>query len=190
MNKSNYYLELSIQHADLPLSDRLIDHLSDDLISDGGQWDMAVNLLENYGVVPQPVYPESLHSSLSSPVNNLLKTKLREHALVLRRLSSSLRAESPSLSSETIVATLRAKKEDLMKEVYTIMSATLGVPPRPDEKFVWEYYTADGKPGRWEGTPKEYYKAFSSTTYPVIFPCPLLTFNSDRLPNSLQSRSR
>ena len=46
LNKCNYYLELSIQHADLPVDDRLVSHLSDDLISDGGQWDMVVNLLE------------------------------------------------------------------------------------------------------------------------------------------------
>jgi bleomycin hydrolase len=54
-----------------------------------------------------------------------------------------------------------------MKEIYAVMTATLGVPPKPDDKFVWEYYNADGKPGRWEGTAVEYYKAFSSTTYPV-----------------------
>jgi bleomycin hydrolase len=57
---------------------------------------------------------------------------------------------------------LRAKKEELMKEVYTIMSAVLGVPPLPasnkDAKFVWEYYDKDGKAGRWEGTPKEFYE--------------------------------
>jgi len=46
LNKSNYYLELSIQEAGRPLDDRLINHLAGDLISDGGQWDMAVNLLE------------------------------------------------------------------------------------------------------------------------------------------------
>jgi bleomycin hydrolase len=46
LNKSNYYLELSIQEANRPLDDRLINHLSSDLISDGGQWDMVVNLLE------------------------------------------------------------------------------------------------------------------------------------------------
>jgi Peptidase C1-like family len=28
------------------LDDRLISHLAGDLISDGGQWDMVVNLLE------------------------------------------------------------------------------------------------------------------------------------------------
>jgi bleomycin hydrolase len=46
LNKSNYYLELSIQNADLPVDDRLVNFLAKDPISDGGQWDMAVNLLE------------------------------------------------------------------------------------------------------------------------------------------------
>ncbi|KAI0949686.1 hypothetical protein AcW1_009219 [Taiwanofungus camphoratus] len=160
LNKSNYYLELTIQHADLPIDERLVVHTSGDLISDGGQWDMVVNLLENYGVVPQPIYPESLHSSLSSPINSLLKTKLREHALILRSLASSLRASSETLSEEAILRTLRAKKEELMKEVYTIMTATLGVPLKAGDKFVWDYYDKDGKAGRWEGTPREFYRAF------------------------------
>jgi len=159
LNKSNYYLELSLENAELPLEDRLINHLAGDLISDGGQWDMVVNLLENYGVVPQAIMPESLHSSLSGPINSLIKTKLREHALVLRKLSSSLRASS-SLSSEEVTATLRAKKEELLREVYTIMSATLGVPPKPDAPFTWDYYDANAKPHTWTGTPKEFYAAF------------------------------
>ena len=46
LNKANYYLELSIQEAKRPLDDRLVNHLAGDLISDGGQWDMAVNILE------------------------------------------------------------------------------------------------------------------------------------------------
>ncbi|KAI0329396.1 peptidase C1B bleomycin hydrolase [Cubamyces sp. BRFM 1775] len=164
LNKSNYYLELSIQHADLPVDDRLVYYLSDELISDGGQWDMVVNLLETYGVVPQPVYPESLHSSLSSPINTLLKTKLREHALILRDLSASLRANS-ALSEEAILKTLRSKKEELLKEVYIVMSATLGVPPKPDDKFTWDFYDKDGKPGSWTGSAREFYKAFAYDKY-------------------------
>ena len=46
LNKANYYLELSIEHSHLPIDDRLVYHLAGDLISDGGQWDMVVNLLE------------------------------------------------------------------------------------------------------------------------------------------------
>ena len=95
-------------------------------------------------------------------MNSLLKTKLREHALILRSLASSLRASSAELT-DTHIRILRAKKEELLKEVYTIMSAILGVPPLPssgsgkDNRFVWEYYDKDGKAGRWEGTPKELY---------------------------------
>jgi bleomycin hydrolase len=166
LNKSNYYLELSIQNADLPVDDRLVNFLAKDPISDGGQWDMAVNLLETYGLVPQPIYPESFHSSLSSPINMLLKTKLREHALTLRTLSSSLKAD-PSVSQELAISTLRAKKEELMQEVYTIMSATLGVPPKPNATFTWEYYTEDGKYAKWEGTPLQFYKAFTAKFSPA-----------------------
>jgi hypothetical protein len=87
--------------------------------------------------------------------------KLREHALTLRTLSSSLKAD-PSVSQELAISTLRAKKEELMQEVYTIMSATLGVPPKPDAAFTWEYYTEDGKYAKWEGTPLQFYKAFTA----------------------------
>lgn len=165
LNKSNYYLELSIENADLPVDDRLVNFLARDPVSDGGQWDMALNLLETYGLVPQPIYPESYHSSASSPLNTLLKLKLREHALTLRALSSSLKADH-SVSPESALSTLRAKKEELMQEVYTIMSASLGVPPKPDAAFTWEYYTEDGKYAKWEGTPLQFYKAFTAKFSP------------------------
>ncbi|KAF8643843.1 hypothetical protein AX16_008860 [Volvariella volvacea WC 439] len=163
LNKANYYLELSIENAHLPIDDRLISHLSGDLINDGGQWDMFVNLAENYGLVPQTIFPESTHSSLSGPLNNLLKTKLREHGLILRKLSATLKAAF--VPEDQALATLRAKKEHLLKEIYGILTATLGVPPRPDGKFVWEYVDADGKIGKWEGTPVEYFNQFATKPY-------------------------
>jgi len=163
LNKANYYLELMIEHAELPIDDRLISHLSGDLISDGGQWDMVVNLIETYGIVPQSIYPESTHSSLSSPLNALLKAKLREHALILRTLAETLRGAH--VREETVIATLRAKKEELMREVYNIMTATLGVPPHPHKRFVWEYVDTDDKAGRWEGSPKDYFEQFASKPF-------------------------
>lgn len=163
LNKSNYYLELMIQHSDLEIDDRLVQHLSGDLISDGGQWDMAVNLMERYGLVPQSLYPETTHSSLSGPLNNLLKTKLREHALILRNQAEALR--NAFVKEDTVIATLRLKKEGLMREIYNIMTATLGVPPSPNRRFVWEYIDADDKPGRWEGTPKDFYEQFGTKPF-------------------------
>ena len=76
--------------------------------------------------------------------------------MILRELYASLKATSPS--QEAILSPVRAKKEELMREVYTIMTATLGVPPSPNKKFVFDYYDKEGKAGRWEGTPIEFYK--------------------------------
>ncbi|KAG2059027.1 hypothetical protein BDR06DRAFT_968050 [Suillus hirtellus] len=151
--------QLSIENADLPVDDCLVNFFARDLSSDGGQWDMVVDLLETCGLVPQPIYPESYHSNASSPINTLLKSKLREHTL--RALFSSLKADH-SVSPEPVLSTLRAKKEELMYKIYTIMSASLGVPPKPDAAFTWETsseddfidaklgkVTADGKLSDW-----------------------------------------
>ena len=90
-------------------------------------------------------------------MNTILRTKLRAHVLALRELSSPLRS-SGRLSGGDITAALRAKKEGLLSEIYGVMSATLGVPPQPDGKFMWDYYDKDGKAGRWEGNPKQFYE--------------------------------
>ncbi|KAF8531876.1 peptidase C1B, bleomycin hydrolase [Gautieria morchelliformis] len=165
LEKSNYYLELSIQHANLPLGDRLISHLAGSPVGDGGQYDMAANLLQRYGVVPQAIFPETHSSSKSPPLNKLLTTRLREHALILRRLYSSL-TES-LLTKDEQLSVLRSKKEELMREVWNVLTVTLGVPPNPDEKFVWEYVDKSGTAKMWEGTPKDFYKQFTSKAYPA-----------------------
>jgi bleomycin hydrolase len=71
------------------------------------------------------------------------------------------------LPEDTILATLRAKKEEFMKEIYTILTATLGVPLTPDDKFAWDYYDENGKPMKWEGTPRALYKTFVNKSYIV-----------------------
>jgi len=98
LEKSNYFLELAIETAGESLEDRLVNHLFKDPIGDGGQLDMAINILERYGVVPQTLYPESYSSSASGRLNRLLTTKLREQALALRALSSSLQTSETLLS--------------------------------------------------------------------------------------------
>ncbi|KAG1881456.1 peptidase C1B, bleomycin hydrolase [Suillus tomentosus] len=153
LNKSDHYPELSIKNADLPVDNHLVNFFARDLSSDGGQWGMVFYLLETYGLVPQPIYPDSYHSNASSPINTVLKPKLREHAL--RALSSSLKADH-SVSPESALSTLRVKKEGLMYKIYTIMSASLGVPPKPDAAFTWEHYTEDGKYAKWEDTPLQF----------------------------------
>ncbi|KAF8589773.1 bleomycin hydrolase [Ramaria rubella] len=152
LEKANYYLELSIEHADLPFSDRLINHLASDPVNDGGQFDMAVNLL-------------SFSSNNSGSLNKLLTTRLREHALILRRLHASL--ANSLLTEEDRISVVSSKKEELMKEVWNVLTATLCVPPHPDDKFTWEYTDKSDVVKSWEGTPKDFYKQFSSKSYPA-----------------------
>ncbi|KLO19552.1 peptidase C1B, bleomycin hydrolase [Schizopora paradoxa] len=170
LNKANFYLENIIDTADLPLDDRMVDYLSKNLINDSSQWDMAVNIIEargcTEGIVPQSIYPESFSSSSSRNLNALLRSKLREHALILREYTTSLHQRKPGLEKEDVVVCARAKKETLMKEVWAILTITLGIPPNPDEKFTWDYYDKDDKSQTWTGTPVEYYKTFTSTDYP------------------------
>lgn len=45
IEKANYYLEAAIELADEPLEGRLWSFLNGAPLSDGGQWDMAYNLV-------------------------------------------------------------------------------------------------------------------------------------------------
>lgn len=110
---------------------------------------MAVNLVEKYGVIPQSLFPESYSSSMSSKLNTLLTSKLREFAFELRQIS-----EDTSVSSNAV----RRRKEEMMSDVYNTLSVCLGTPPKVGEKLSWEYYDKDGKFGSWEGTSTEFFE--------------------------------
>ena len=59
LEKANYFLENIIETRDEPLDSRMIQALLSDPLSDGGQWDMFVNLVDKYGVVPKSFMPET-----------------------------------------------------------------------------------------------------------------------------------
>ena len=58
--RSNHFFEAIIDTADRPLDDRTIGFLLGDPIGDGGQWNMAMNLIRKHGLVPKNAYPESI----------------------------------------------------------------------------------------------------------------------------------
>lgn len=72
-----------IDTTDEPLDGRLVQWLLHAPVNDGGQWDMVVNLVEKYGLVPQILYPDSFNAKASSRINWLITAKLREAALTL-----------------------------------------------------------------------------------------------------------
>ena len=58
-------------------------------------------------------------------------------------------------------------KEEFMVEVFRILAITLGLPPKPDEPFKWEYYDTDGKFHCFNGTPQEFYLKNRNSKYPL-----------------------
>ncbi len=56
LEKANYFLENVIETKEEPLNGRLVSSLLSDPIPDGGEWNMFVNLIEKYGVIPKNVH--------------------------------------------------------------------------------------------------------------------------------------
>ncbi|GAA5847860.1 hypothetical protein JCM3766R1_001211 [Sporobolomyces carnicolor] len=165
LSKANYFLEQMLDLADQPLDDRLVQVLLTEPENDGGQWDMLVGLVETFGLVPQSVYPESFNSSATGRLDTFLTSKLREYALELRALYDSAIVSLNDLSDKSraekkalAIQSARRRKEEQLSEVYRILAITLGAPPKPNDKFVWEYYSKDKKYHRVETTPLKFYK--------------------------------
>ena len=125
LEKSNYFLENILKTLDESYDSRLMMHLLDSPVQDGGQWDMFVNLIEKYGAVPQSVMAESFQSSQSRMMNQFLTRKLREFAWTLRTMNT----KGKKLSE------LRKEKEKMMSVIYSMLCVCLGNPP---DKFDWQ----------------------------------------------------
>lgn len=148
LEKSNYFLDNILETADEELDSRLIAHLFLDPISDGGQWDMIVNLVNKYGLVPQEVFPDSENAKNSRALNGFLVQKLREYALILRNLKNS-----ETTSSDQI----QLVKQSMMKQVYNIITISLGTPPKPNDSFNWEFVDKLGKFQSFATNPLDFY---------------------------------
>jgi bleomycin hydrolase len=147
LEKSNIFLEKMIELIDRPLrQDRELEWWLRSPAGDGGQWNMAVDLIEKYGLVPLYAMPENVQSEESRRMNAVLFRKLRQAAFVFR----SLRSKGAT------VIDLRKKKIEILKDVYRILSLNLGVPPTTIE---WRYENKDGRVSKTKNlTPQEFYK--------------------------------
>ena len=126
LEKSNYFLENILATLDESFDSRLMMWLLSEPIGDGGQWDMFVNLMEKYGVMPKSAMPESFQSSQSRMMNRFITRKLREFASQLREMHSN----GAKLNE------LRKEKENMLAVVYNMLCICLGTPP---ETFDWQF---------------------------------------------------
>jgi len=146
LEKANYFLENILITLDEPSDGRLISWLVSSPIQDGGQWDMFVNLMEKYGIVPQSVMPESFHTSNSRSMNQLITRQLRKFASILRKENNK----------GTSLDELRKMKLNMIESIYSMLCMFIGKPP---EFFDWQVRDKKNKFLRFENlTPLNFYK--------------------------------
>jgi len=154
VERSNYFLHtIADSYRRSPKEDvggRLVDFLltsAGQPISDGGQWDMVVNLVEKHGLMPKKCFPEAFSCESSGRMNAILRSKLREFALDIHSHIDRVGADDD--------ASVKALIKEQMKTVFRIVSICLGMPPK---SFTWEYTDKSKKYNKVANiTPQDFY---------------------------------
>jgi len=126
LEKSNLFLNQMILMRERDIHDRELAFLLDAPIGDGGQWNMVVDLVAKYGLVPMIAMPETYASSKTGDMNKLLKKRLRKAAAEIRMVGDS--------------KTHAKIHQKTMGDVYRILALSLGEPP---QSFTWQYEDED-----------------------------------------------
>ena len=130
--RANHLLEAIIKTAERPVDDRTIHFLLSDPIGDGGQWNMAMNLIRKHGLVPKSAYPESNTSSATRWMNTELKNILRSSACEIRAILEGGGTEDEA----------REHKEKRIADIWKMLCIHLGTPPKT---FDWQWRDKDDK---------------------------------------------
>ena len=160
LEKANYYLNYILESYNTNLDTlksetdvvKLI-HMLERLTDDGGQWNVFVNLIEKYGIIPKSNMNDHFHSTNSKELEQLYDDFLRKCGHKIRSMSK---------------ADIAKNKEHLLKEMlfdcYKILVLFLGEPP---SKITWEYYEVSKSENKSlkaqkiaDVTPLDFYKKY------------------------------
>ncbi|WP_417563263.1 aminopeptidase C [Microbacterium sp.] len=130
IERANYFLDDMIELADTDPGDRLPAFLLDQLMGDGGQWNMEVSVFAKHGAVPKELMPETESSSNTGRMNASLRTQLRRGARMLRA----------AVAAGAGVDELVSLKESILADTHRILTIHLGVPPT---EFAWQWNDDD-----------------------------------------------
>ncbi len=148
LEKSNLFLEGIIDTKNKPIDDKRVEWLIKNPIGDGGQWTGLVDLVSKYGAVPADVMPESYQANNTSQMSKLLRLKLREDALIIRKMAADSKSNSE----------IKEAKASMLNDIYRILALSLG---EPTQEFEWRYKDADDNITELKKyTPKSFYEEF------------------------------
>jgi len=119
LEKANNFLELLLERLDEPQSDRTVNYLLKHAMTDQGQWEMGINLIRKYGVVPYDAMPDVSATVSNGELNACLALILRCTAVKLRSIHEARQGG----------AALQAEKWECLQRVYHILVDFYGTPP-------------------------------------------------------------
>jgi bleomycin hydrolase len=140
------FLSKVVETSEECIESQLLTQLLDNPLNESkGNWTMFANIVSKHGLIPEQFFPDNLTAQSVARLNDVLKSKLREYAKILRDLVSSKRPNSE----------IQSKIDEQMSEVYSIASIMIGNVP---EKFTWDYADKSGK--SCSTSPFEFYETF------------------------------
>ena len=140
LEKANLMLQGVIDCAKKPFNDPQVQFFFKSPISDGGTFCGVADLAPKYGLVPKGVVPETYSAENTSRMASIIKSKLREYGLELRKMAADGKKAKALL----------ARKTEMLSTIYNILSMTLG---EPIQTFTYAFRDKDGKQ---IGEPKTY----------------------------------
>ena len=145
LEKSNWFMECTLQEIDNPLDCENMRYLMANPVGDGGQWNMVQSLIRKYGVVPKTAMPETYQSFHTRNMNAVLNKRLRRFVVDSRKAHQ----EGKDISKI---------REQALKEIYGFLASCFGLPP---QEFTFQYVDKEGNThARYHMTPQQFYDEY------------------------------
>jgi len=147
LEKANLMLQGVIDTGKKPIDDQRVQFFFHYPLNDGGTFCGVADLADKYGLVPTEVQPETYSADNTSKMSSIIKSKLREQGLELRRMVADGRKAKD----------IQKRKTEMLSEIYHMLVITLG---EPVKEFTYAFKDKDGKnitPVR-KYTPKEFFQ--------------------------------
>ena len=147
LEKSNLMLQGIIDTGKKPIDDQRVQFFFHYPLNDVGTFCGVADLAEKYGLVPSNIQPETFSAENTSKMSSIIKSKLREYGLELRKMVADGKKAN----------TIQQRKTEMLAEVYHMLAITLG---EPVKEFTFAFKDKNGKavsaPKKY--TPKEFYQ--------------------------------
>ena len=147
LEKANLMLQGVIDTGKKPIDDQRVQFFFHHPLNDGGTFCGVADLAEKYGLVPAAVQPETYSAENTSKMSSIIKSKLREQGLELRKMVADGKKAKD----------IQQRKTEMLGEIYHMLVITLG---EPVKEFTYAFKDKNGKAltAAKKYTPREFYQ--------------------------------